>query len=87
MKKRTGTNTTISLDSHFPEKVERILMDITERKIDMIKRNLAYIRLGIDRHVVPGDEENARGDAECARWLYHTLEGLMQDVERNEANG
>ena len=59
-------------------------MTITDKKIEMIKRNLAYIRLGIDRHVVPGDEENARGDAECARWLYHTFRGLMEDVDRQD---
>ena len=75
------------MGSLSPLEMEKVLMDITDKKIEMIKRNLAYIRLGIDRHVVPGDEENARGDAECARWLYHTFEGLMQDVERNEGNG
>ena len=59
-------------------------MTITEKKVEMIKKNLAYIRLGIERHVVPGDEENARGDEECARWLLHTFQGLIEDVERQD---
>ena len=57
-------------------------MTLREKKVDMIKKNLAYIRLGIERHVVEGDEENARGDQECASWLLHTIEGLVEDVER-----
>ena len=57
-------------------------MTLQEKKIEMIKKNLAYIRLGVERYVVAGDEENARGDQECAAWLYHTFNGLMEDVER-----
>ena len=79
------------MGSISPFEMEKILMDITDKKIEMIKRNLAYIRLGIERHVDPGDlrtgNGRVRGDIECARWLYHTIEGLMQDVERDEANG
>lgn len=57
-------------------------MTLKEKKIEMLLKNLAYIRLGLERHVTPGDEENARGDTECASWLYHTFTSLMEDVER-----
>ena len=50
-----------------------------EEKIEMVMKNMGYIRLGLERVI---DESSERGDRECAAWLIGTMESLLQDVER-----
>ena len=50
-----------------------------EEKIEMVMKNMGYIRLGLERVI---DESSERGDRECAAWLISTMESLLEDVER-----
>ena len=50
-----------------------------EDKIEMIMKNMGYIRLGLQPVI---DESSERGDRECAAWLLGTIEALVEDVER-----
>ena len=56
-----------------------VLMTEREEKIEMVMKNMGYIRLGLERVI---DESSERGDRECAAWLIGTMESLLQDVER-----
>ena len=74
------------MDSNYPTRANikgLYIMTSTERKIDRIKRNLAYLRLGMERSVYPGDtDDEARGDQEIASWLYYQITQMIDDVDR-----
>ena len=56
-----------------------VLMTEREEKIEMVMKNMGYIRLGLERVI---DESSERGDRECAARLIGTMESLLQDVEQ-----